>query len=134
MARRTAPEPVTEATPALPAAPLWHVEADDRDHAAGRPLRGRTHDFTYTVLGATSTWPVPIRRGGFGQVDTGHVAIDQGGWRKAAAGPRRSDHHFSAMTTPTPDGTCVRDYIHVTDLATVHVLALSRLRAGRAAI
>ena len=31
---------------------------------------------------------------------------------------------------PTPDGTCVRDYIHVTDLARAHVLALERLRAG----
>ena len=31
---------------------------------------------------------------------------------------------------PTPDGTGVRDYIHVSDLADVHVLALDRLRAG----
>lgn len=28
---------------------------------------------------------------------------------------------------PTPDGTCVRDYIHVEDLATAHVQALERL-------
>jgi UDP-glucose 4-epimerase len=32
----------------------------------------------------------------------------------------------------TPDGTCLRDYIHVTDLATAHVLALGSLRAGGA--
>lgn len=31
---------------------------------------------------------------------------------------------------PTPDGTGVRDYIHVTDLASAHVLALDALRAG----
>jgi UDP-glucose 4-epimerase len=31
---------------------------------------------------------------------------------------------------PTPDGTCVRDYIHVSDLAAAHRLALDRLRAG----
>ena len=28
---------------------------------------------------------------------------------------------------PTPDGTCIRDYIHVVDLAKAHVLALQRL-------
>jgi len=28
---------------------------------------------------------------------------------------------------PTPDGTCIRDYIHVVDLAKAHVLALKRL-------
>jgi UDP-arabinose 4-epimerase len=31
---------------------------------------------------------------------------------------------------PTPDGTAVRDYVHVTDLAAAHVLALRRLQAG----
>jgi len=31
---------------------------------------------------------------------------------------------------PTPDGTAVRDYIHVTDLATAHVLALQYLLQG----
>ena len=31
---------------------------------------------------------------------------------------------------PTPDGTCIRDYIHVTDLAAAHLLALARLDAS----
>ena len=31
---------------------------------------------------------------------------------------------------PTPDGTCIRDYIHVMDLADAHYLALNRLRNG----
>ncbi len=30
----------------------------------------------------------------------------------------------------TPDGTCIRDYIHILDLAQAHALALDRLRAG----
>jgi UDP-glucose-4-epimerase GalE len=32
---------------------------------------------------------------------------------------------------PTPDGTCIRDYIHVTDLADAHVRAVEALLAGR---
>ncbi len=32
---------------------------------------------------------------------------------------------------PTPDGTCVRDYVHVVDLAQAHLAALDRLRPGR---
>lgn len=32
---------------------------------------------------------------------------------------------------PTPDGTCVRDYIHVNDLASAHLKALDRLAAGQ---
>src|SRR3954469_7506739 len=32
---------------------------------------------------------------------------------------------------PTPDGTCVRDYIHVADLARAHVAAAEALEAGR---
>ena len=31
---------------------------------------------------------------------------------------------------PTPDGTCLRDYIHVTDLASAHILAADKLNAG----
>jgi UDP-glucose-4-epimerase GalE len=31
---------------------------------------------------------------------------------------------------PTPDGTCIRDYVHVSDLAAAHVLAIGWLRTG----
>jgi len=32
---------------------------------------------------------------------------------------------------PTPDGTCLRDYVHVTDLSAAHVKAIERLEAGK---
>lgn len=32
---------------------------------------------------------------------------------------------------PTPDGTCIRDYVHIDDLADAHVRALARLEPGR---
>jgi len=66
-----------------------------------------------------------------------------------AAGDQGEDHHpeshliplafqvalgtrqeFSIFGTdyPTPDGTCIRDYIHVSDLATAHLLVLQALK------
>ncbi len=47
----------------------------------------------------------------------------------AAAGKRASITVFG-NDYDTQDGTCVRDYIHVTDLAEAHVLALDALAAG----
>jgi UDP-glucose 4-epimerase len=35
---------------------------------------------------------------------------------------------------PTPDGTCVRDYVHVSDLADAHVKALDYLTSGGASL
>lgn len=49
----------------------------------------------------------------------------------AAAG-LRPDVTVFGSDHPTPDGTCIRDYIHVTDLAQAHVLALQALQAGAA--
>ena len=42
--------------------------------------------------------------------------------------------HVFGEDYPTPDGTCVRDYIHVNDLAEAHVLALRQLYDGAAPI
>ena len=47
-----------------------------------------------------------------------------------AAG-KRPDVTIFGDKYPTPDGTCIRDYIHVTDLAQAHVLALQALEAGQ---
>ncbi len=48
---------------------------------------------------------------------------------EAALG-RRSTIDIYGTDYPTPDGTAIRDYIHVTDLARAHVLALRQLEAG----
>ena len=48
---------------------------------------------------------------------------------QAALGKRESIQIFGD-DYETPDGSCVRDYIHVTDLAMAHILALKSLRAG----
>lgn len=50
---------------------------------------------------------------------------------QVASGRRDSAQVFGA-DYDTPDGTCVRDYIHVLDLATVHSLALRHLISGGA--
>ena len=48
----------------------------------------------------------------------------------AAAG-RRGELTVFGNDYPTPDGTCVRDYIHVKDLATAHILGLEKLIEGK---
>lgn len=49
---------------------------------------------------------------------------------QAAMGQRP---HIEVFGTdyPTPDGTCIRDYIHVDDLAEAHLLALEKLQPGQ---
>lgn len=47
-----------------------------------------------------------------------------------AASGRRPQITVFGNDYPTPDGTCIRDYIHVEDLCSVHLLALKRLWQG----
>ena len=47
------------------------------------------------------------------------------------AGGKRDELMMYGDDYPTPDGTCVRDYIHVADLATAHLLALGAIKPGR---
>lgn len=49
---------------------------------------------------------------------------------EAAAGKKKSIQVFG-VDYPTSDGSCVRDYIHVSDLADAHLLALRYLENGR---
>ena len=69
-----------------------------------------------------------------------HLGADIGEWHepethliplvlRAALDPEKDIRVFGT-DYDTPDGTCIRDYIHVADLADAHVLALRRLEAG----
>jgi UDP-glucose-4-epimerase GalE len=44
---------------------------------------------------------------------------------------QRSHVEIFGTDYPTPDGTCVRDYVHVNDLAEAHLLALEKLEPGK---
>jgi UDP-arabinose 4-epimerase len=52
---------------------------------------------------------------------------------QAALGQREALRVFGT-DYPTPDGSCIRDYVHVSDLAQAHVLALDYLAGGGASL
>jgi UDP-glucose-4-epimerase GalE len=47
-----------------------------------------------------------------------------------AATGKRAQVEIYGTDYPTPDGTCIRDYVHVDDLASAHILALEKLQPG----
>ena len=47
-----------------------------------------------------------------------------------AVGTRKEKLQIFGADYPTPDGTAIRDYVHVSDLASAHLRALERVRAG----
>jgi UDP-glucose 4-epimerase len=116
--------PVGEAAPTEPINPYgWSklmTERMLRDVAAAHPLNFCALRY-FNVAGAD-----PAGRSGQSTAGATHlikVAVE------AATGKR---DHVSVYGTDyeTPDGTGVRDYIHVTDLAAAHVFALERLIAA----
>ncbi len=46
------------------------------------------------------------------------------------AAEERDSIHLYGTDYPTPDGTCVRDYVHVSDLTQAHLLSLERILKG----
>ncbi|MDB5682257.1 MAG: UDP-glucose 4-epimerase GalE [Sphingomonas bacterium] len=115
--------PVAEGDPTIPINPYGTsklmTEAMLRDVAAAHPINYCALRY-FNVAGAD-----PQGRTGQSTAGATHlikVAVE------AATGKR---DHVSVFGTdfPTPDGTGVRDYIHVSDLAAAHVHALDRLIA-----
>lgn len=116
--------PVSEEAPTRPESPYgtskliteWML----RDAAAA-------HDLSYVVLRYFNVAGAdPKGRTGQSTPNATHlikVAV------QTALGLREKMDVFGT-DYPTPDGTCVRDYIHVTDLVRAHLAALAHLRAG----
>jgi UDP-glucose 4-epimerase len=116
--------PVTEDAPTVPMSPYgWSklmTEIILRDTAHAHPLRYAVLRY-FNVAGAD-----PAMRTGQSTPAATHlikVAV------QTALGLRKKMDVFGT-DYPTPDGTCIRDYIHVNDLVAAHSDALSYLRAG----
>jgi UDP-glucose 4-epimerase len=118
--------PVAEDDPTVPLSPYgWSklmTEIMLRDASAAYGL-GYVALRYFNVAGAD-----PQLRTGLSTPGATHlikVAVE------AALG-RRAQIDVYGTDYPTPDGTCIRDFIHVSDLARAHLAALAYLRAGGA--
>ncbi|MEN6450103.1 MAG: UDP-glucose 4-epimerase GalE [Thermoguttaceae bacterium] len=101
----------------------WCVERVLRDHAAARPRFSFAALRYFNVAGAAAD-------GSLGEdhdPETHLIPV----LLMAALGRRPAVTVFG-VDYPTPDGTCVRDYIHVEDLCAAHIVAMNALRPGDA--
>ncbi|MEE1612472.1 UDP-glucose 4-epimerase GalE [Microvirga sp. CF3016] len=116
--------PISEATPLNPVSPYGTsklmTEMMLRDVANAHPLRFVALRY-FNVAGAD-----PRGRSGQSTRQATHLIKVA---TQAALG-QRSHLDIFGTDYPTPDGTCLRDYIHVSDLAYAHTLALDYLDAG----
>lgn len=116
---------VTEESPTLPINPYGRTKLMSewviQDTAAAHP------DFSYVILRYFNVAGAdPKGRIGQSTPDATHLIKVAS---QAALGRREALHIFGT-DYDTPDGTCIRDYIHVADLADAHVLSLAHLAAG----
>ena len=120
--------PVEEDAATLPESPYGTsklmTELMLRDTAAAHPFRYTALRY-FNVSGAD-----PRMRTGQSTKGATHLIKVAS---EAATG-KRDFMEVYGTDYPTPDGTCLRDYIHVSDLAEAHYLALQRLRAGGTSI
>jgi len=120
--------PVGEDAPLHPGSPYGRskmmVEMMLADTAAA-------HDFAYVALRYFNVAGAdPAGRAGQSSKGATHLIKVAA---EAALG-KRAEMTVYGTDYPTPDGTCVRDYIHVSDLVVAHSDALRHLRAGGASL
>jgi UDP-glucose 4-epimerase len=115
---------VSEDAPAEPISPYGSSKLMSewmlRDIAASHGVRYVALRY-FNVAGADPA----LRSGQSSRVATHLIKVAS----QVVLGKRRHLDVFGA-DYPTPDGSCIRDYIHVTDLADAHVGALHHLRRG----
>ncbi len=118
-------EPVREQAPLTPESPYGRsklmTEWMLQDAGTANP------DFRYTALRYFNVAGADPK-GRTGQSTKGATHLIKVACETALG--KRAQLEVFGTDYPTPDGTCVRDYIHVSDLAAAHRLALERLRAG----
>lgn len=115
-------DPVTEESPTVPANPYGETKLTGewmlRAQAATGALRGVSLRY-FNVAGAASRELADAKGG-----NVVPMVLDR---IEAGEAPRVFGDDY-----PTRDGTCVRDYIHVSDVASAHLTALDALSAGPA--
>ncbi|HQR07540.1 MAG TPA: UDP-glucose 4-epimerase GalE [Gemmatales bacterium] len=116
--------PITEATPQEPINPYGRTKLIVEGMLADA---ARAHGLGYAALryfNAAGTHPS-------GEIGEDHTPESHliPLILQTIMGQREAIHVFGT-DYPTPDGTCIRDYIHVNDLAHAHLLALERLQPG----
>lgn len=115
---------ITEDHPTLPLNPYGHtklsVERILRDSCAAYGLAAVALRY-FNAAGADAS-------GLIGESHTPETHLIPRLLRRAAG--EALDVQIFGDDYPTADGSCVRDYVHVNDLAEAHLLALERLQAG----
>jgi UDP-glucose 4-epimerase len=117
--------PIAEVTPQLPINPYGFSKLavermlDDYSHAYGLSFAALRY---FNAAGAAGDGSI-----GEDHLPESHLIPIV---LQVALGQRESIAIFGD-DYPTPDGTCIRDYVHVEDLADAHLLSLERLGGGR---
>lgn len=120
--------PINEATPLNPTSPFGSsmamAERIVSDVAAAKGIDVAILRY-FNLAGAD-----PLGRAGEGGKPRHLIKVVA----QIAVGTRQEKLQIYGDDYPTPDGTCIRDYVHVCDMADAHLAALRYLRAGGASV